>query len=248
MIRIFPISLILTGLVMAAAPVSAQDAEEVMRRIDEKQRTETSQSRMVMEIHPVAGSDRNMREYRIESFSREPDDTYMEFVDPRSIRGLRVLERGEEIRVYFPSTGRIRRITGEQQGGSVGGVGGDFSYEDMGSGTYTDDYRLSLENETQSRWVIRGVPTDPESTYTHVRFHVDTDRLRVVKTEFFTEEEGHLKTLHHEEYRLVGDVEIATRLRMINHDEERSTVVRIAAFRTDIEIDPKYFNPNRFYR
>lgn len=234
--------------VAAAGAALAQDAEEIMSRIDEKQTAETSRSRMIMQVYPVAGSDRNVREYRIENFSREPEDAYMEFVAPRSIRGLTVQELGEEIRVYFPSTGRIRRITGEQRGGSVGGVGGDFSYEDMGSGTYAEDYDLSTEQETSSQWIIRGVPTDEESTYEHVLFYVDKDSVRVAKTEFFTDEDGHLKTLHHEQYRSVGGVEIPTRLRMVNHVEERETVVEIAAYQSNVSIDEKYFNPNRFYR
>jgi predicted RND superfamily exporter protein len=229
-------------------PASAQQAQDIMARIDEKQAADTAQSRMVMEVHPVAGSDRNMREYRIESYSRGTEDTYMEFVEPRSIRGLKVLELGEETRVYFPSTGRIRRITGEQQGGSVGGVGGDFSYEDMGSGTYVEEYELSMQRENENQWVIRGVPTDPKSSYAHVLFYVDKDTVRVAKTEFFTEDEGHLKTLHHRDYRTVGGIEIPAYLRMVNHDEEQETIVRIVAHRSNIDIDSKYFNPNRFYR
>jgi outer membrane lipoprotein-sorting protein len=242
------ILLTILGVALAATSLSAQSAEEIMSRIDAKQSAETSQSRMVMRIHPVAGSDRNVREYRIENLSREPEDSYMKFVAPQSIRGLIVLETGDEIRVYFPSTGRIRRITGEQRGGSVGGVGGDFSYEDMGSGTYTEEYDLSMERESGDRWVIRGLPTDEESPYAHVLFYVDKASERVVRTEFFTEEEGHLKTLHHEEYQTVGDVEIPTHLRMVNHEEEQETVVDIVAYRTNVSIDEKYFNPNRFYR
>ena len=170
------------------------------------------------------------------------------FVAPQSIRGLRVLEIGGDTRVYFPSTGRIRRITGDQQSGSVGGVGGDFSYEDMGNGTYTDDYDLSVEEEGATQWIIRGVPTNPDSSYTHVLFYVERPTVRVVRTEHFTQAEGHSKTLYLDEYQTADGVEMATHLRMVNHEKDQETIVELVAFRANVSIDPKYFNPNRFYR
>ena len=244
------IVLVSTSVLIAitGSQVFADDASAIMARIDAKRETETEQSRMVMEIHPVRGTDTNVREFRVESYSRGTENSYMEFVATQSIRGLRVFEVGDDTRVFFPSTGRIRRITGDQQSGSVGGVGGDFSYEDMGSGTYADDYTLSIEHETTSQWVIRGVPTDKDSSYTHVVFYVDRESERVVKTEYFTADEGHLKTLHLDEYRTGDGIETPTFLRMINHDKDQETIVRIVAYRTNVAIDPKYFNPNRFYR
>lgn len=238
-----------TALLFASGTAAwATSAEEIMAEIDAKQTTETAVMRMVMRIHPILGSDTNVRGFRIESYSRGTEESQMVFVAPQSIRGLRVLEVGDDTRVYFPSTGRIRRITGDQQSGSVGGVGGDFSYEDMGSGTYTDDYDLSIEREDSSRWVIRGVPTDPDSSYTHVFFYVEKSTVQVVRTEYFTKDEGHEKTLFLENYTAVQELEIATHLRMVNHAKDQETIVEIVGFRVNVPIDSKQFNPNRFYR
>lgn len=246
--RTITIVAVLMGSMFLAGSVWATDAESIMSQIDEKQITTTAQSRMVMRIHPVLGSATNVREFRIENYSRGSEDSYIVFVAPQSIRGLRVLEAGNDTRVYFPSTGRIRRITGDQQSGSVGGVGGDFSYEDMGGGSYTEDFELAIERETNTEWVIRGVPTDPDSSYTHVRFFVEKANVRVTKVEYFTAEDGHTKTLTMDNYRVSDGVEMATNLRMVNHAENQETIVEVVAFRANIPIDEKYFNPNRFYR
>ena len=225
----------------------AESADAIMARIDAKQSAKTSQSRMIMRIYPN-GYESDVREYHVESFGRGEDESYMVFVEPRSIRGLRVLEVGDDIRVYFPSTGRIRRITGNQKSGSVGGVGGDFSYEDAGSGSYCEDYHLSMDGEDGACWIIRGVPLDPDSTYSHVLFFVEKGTDRLVKVEYFTPENGHTKTLNNSGFRTAQGVEMPTTMVMINHKDSQKTIVEITAARYNMDIDEKYFNPNRFYR
>lgn len=240
------LSLVL-ALAVPAAIAAALDAETLMNRIDAKQRSETSWTRMSMSIIPGEGGG-STRGYRIESFGRGESDSYMVFLEPGSIRGLRILEAGDDLRVFFPSTGRVRRITGDGKGGSAGGIGGDFSYEDLGSGSYGEDYRLSLEGSDEAGWVIRGVPTDPESSYTHLLFYVDKQNERVLRTEYFNEEEGHIKTLIFEGYRDIQGVETPSRMEMTNHGTGQKTMVTIEAAQYNLAIDEKYFNPNRFYR
>jgi len=225
----------------------AENAVSIMGSIDKKQSAETSQTRITMKIYPN-GDESEVREYWIESFGRGEDSSYMVFVEPRSIRGLRVLELEDDIRVYFPSTGRLRRITGNQKGGSVGGIGGDFSYEDIGSGSYCADYKLSIERENDSLWIIRGIPVDPETSYSHVLFFVNKRQVRVEKVEYYTPEDGHTKTLTNMGFREDQGLEMPTSMVMVNHKKTQKTEVVIDAARYNISIDEKYFHPNRFYR
>ncbi len=227
--------------------VQADEAAELMARIDGKQYSENSQTRMYMRIYPD-GRDGEVREYRVESYGRGETDSYMVFLEPRSIRGLRILELEEDIRVFFPSTGRIRRITGDQKSGSAGGVGGDFSYEDIGSGSYSKDYRLSMEGDDGVHHIVRGIPLDPESNYLYLLFYIEKNSEQVKKVEYFTREEGHKKTLTLDNYTTVQSVEMPSSMEMVNHEDGGITIIEIAAARYNIDIDEKFFNPNRFYR
>lgn len=239
---------ILAVLIAASGTVFGQDAEEIMGRIDERQQAESSRAKMTMIIRPVIGSNQGAREFRIIIFSRGAGSTYMEFASPQSIRGLRILEIEGDTRVYFPSTGRIRRITGSQKSGSVGGIGGDFSYQDLGTGNYTEEYSLSMEGQNSTEWIIRGIPADKDSSYSRLLFYVGKEKERIQKIEYFTEKDGRIKTLFNEEFRDTGDVETPAKMRMVNHVKKQETIIEIAAYETGITLDDKYFNPNRFYR
>jgi len=243
--KTFTIITMLVSLLLAGGNLMAEEALEIMGRIDAKQKAETSQIRMMMQIVPAGGS---IREYKVESFGRGEKDSFMVFIEPASIRGLRILELDNDTRVFFPSTGRIRRITGDQKSGSAGGIGGDFSYEDMGSGSYSKDYHLSMAGDEGGNWVIKGVPLDPESSYTQLLFFVDKPKEQVFRTEYYTADEGHKKTLVYKGYRRVQGIEMPSRLEMTNHTDSQKTVITIEAARYNIQIDEKYFNPNRFYR
>ncbi|WP_319561088.1 outer membrane lipoprotein-sorting protein [Marispirochaeta sp.] len=232
---------------IVSLPMYAQDAAAIMAEIDAKQNSGTSQSRMIMRIFPDRANPADFREMRVEGYGEGSEKSYMEFVAPAAIRGLRVLEIDNDTRVFFPSTGRVRRITGNQQGGSVGGVGGDFSYEDMGSGTYIRDYTFVLESQEATHYRIRGVPTDRNSSYTHLIFTVERSTMRVVQTDYFTAKDGHQKTLFQSEFRVIDGVEMPMRLEMVNLIKNQATMVEIVAVRYNITVDPKYFSPTRFF-
>lgn len=233
----------------APAALFAEDAKAIMARADEITYAETSRMRMRMIIYPDLSSESNTREFFIDSYGRGEEDSYMEFIEPRSIKGLKILTLDDDIRVYFPSTGRIRRITGSKKSGSAGGVGGDFSYEDMGGGGYLESYQdFRLLSEDGHRWKIEAVPTDKESSYNRVVFFISKETNLPEKSEFYTPKDGHYKTLTAEGWRTVSGRPLATTLVMTNHKKEQKTVIQITAAAFDISLDEKLFNPSRFYR
>jgi hypothetical protein len=233
----------------AVAPqtAAARDATEIMRTVEEQQDAETSAMRISMHVYDRLGSDES-RDMYIESYGRGEDESYMEFVSPRSIKGLRVQDLDGEVRVFFPSTGRVRRIASGQKSGSVGGVGGDFSYEDMGGGSLLEDYEFTMLREERDAYVIRGVPTDSESSYEHLIYYVEKDRNVVTRVEYYTPEDGHEKTMTADSFERIEGRLVATQITMENHRKHRKTVLRIHDARFDVDLDDRYFNPNRFYR
>jgi hypothetical protein len=227
---------------------AAETAEQIMRKVDDNQHAASSIMKMSLQIYPTMDSS-NRRDFLVKSIGRGEEDSYMEFVAPRSIKGLRVLSLEDSIRVYFPSTGRLRRITGKSKGGSVGGVGGDFSYEDMGSGTFSENYTsLQVVSEDSGSWVIKGIPTDRDSSYSQVLFHIDRAKYLPVKIEYFTGDNNHRKSLAFSGFHTFNGNEIATRMTMVNHQKNRKTVIEIHDVAFNIPLEDKYFNPNRFYK
>ncbi len=226
--------------------LAAQDALTIIRAVDAKEHSDTSRSEMNMITYPDMHDANNKREFTVASYSRGADDEYMEFLAPKTIKGLRVLGRGDDNWVYFPSTGRTRKIAGKSKKESVQGVGGDFSYEDIGGGTLEKKYDFRLMNDDAKTWVLEGMSKKPDSVYSKIVITVDKTSSLTRKIEFYTREEGHYKDLVFADVKVLGGRETSTRMTMTNLSKESKTEVIIRAAEYDIPIDDKYFNPSRF--
>lgn len=235
---------------LPAGSVAAQsrNAEEVMREVDAQRGPETARSRMTMRIFNSLESDTHDREVRLLSYARGTTDSLIEFVSPRSIAGLRVLDLDGAIRVFFPSTGRVRNIGGAGRRGSVGGVGGDFSYEDMGGSGFMRDYeQFRMEEESGERWVISAVPLDADSQYSRLVFHVHKENYVPVRIDYF-EDATQVKRLGASRIREIGGRNVATHLAMFNMQEDSRTEIRMHDVEWDVPLRDDLFHPNRFHR
>jgi hypothetical protein len=223
-----------------------EDAVSVIRAIDDKQRSATSRQDMTMITYPDMADESKKREFSIRSYSKGDDDGYMEFVEPKSIKGLRILSKGDDNWVFFPSTGRTRKIAGKSKKDSVQGVGGDFSYEDVGGGSFESKYDFKIVKSDSSSWNLEGIAKNKDGVYSRIVIVADKARKLPTKIEFYTEEDGHFKDLSMSDFKVLGGRDTATRMTMINLKKKSKTVVAIKAAEYDIQIDEKYFNPSRF--
>ena len=230
------------GLVVAAE----EDAATILRLVEEEQSTETSVSQMGMFIYPDASVD-EYRSFEVLAYAKGEDDSYMTFNTPRSIKGLTILSKGDDQWIYFPSTGRVRKIASKSKDQSIQGVGGDFSYEDLSAGKWEEKYDFMVTGNMEAQWVLEGIPKK-ESSYSKVIITIDKEKLVILKIEYYKENTGHFKDLITEEIRVIDGRETATRMTMVNYDKNSKTVVVINDAKYDVEIDDKYFNPTRFYR
>ena len=246
-IRIVFVSMLflLSALVLVFAE---EDALQIIREVEARQRAETSKAELSMLVYPDADDSGNVREFKVISYSKGEEDSYMQFVEPRSIKGLSILSRGGDQWVYFSSTGRVRKIAGKSKKQSVRGVGGDFSYEDLSAGDWEEKYDFRISRADSRQWVLEGLPKEKDSVYSRILISVDRQRYTSTKIEYYTEEEGHYKDLEMSEFKQMGGREVPTRMVMTNHDKNSKTVIITHAMQHDVPIDDKYFNPTRFYK
>jgi len=235
-------------LVTFSSAFADEDAREIIREVERRQSTETSKAELSMLVYPDAGDSGNVREFKVISYGRGEEDSYMQFIEPRSIKGLSILSRGGDQWVYFSSTGRVRKIAGKSKKQSVRGVGGDFSYEDLSGGNWEEKYDFRISSSDSKQWVLEGTPKERDSVYSRVLISIDRQRYLATKIEYYTEEEGHYKDLDMSEIKEMGGREVPTRMVMKNYDKNSMTVIITHAMQHDVPIDDKYFNPTRFYK
>ena len=232
-------------LVQAQSTVTAQ---QIMEKVDAQRKSTTIATLMTMTVYPDASNHSGRREFSMRSFGRD-DDRFIEFVSPQSIRGLRILDAGGATRVYFPSTGRIRNISGRSRSGSVGGAGSDFSYEDMGGGSLVDTYKdFTLEGKNNGVYRVLAVPRERESSYSRVTFHVDAETFTAMRVDYYISADTPAKTLMVDEVRTIDSRNVAMRMSMHNHERNSKTVIALEDVAFDLDIDERHFHPNRFSR
>ena len=247
--------IITTGLILvlifAAGTVflyAAEDPYDIMDMVEEQQSAETGKSEISMMVYPDLNDKENHRDMRILSYSRGDDESYMEFITPRSIKGLRILTVDGNQWVYFPSTGRVRKIASKSKDQSVSGVGGDFSYEDLGGGNMREKYNLAILESNSENWIIEGISKDEDSVYSRIVMTINKDRLMRMKIEYYSEDKGHFKDLIIQKVENLGGREVPVQMVMVNREKESMTVIVTHTAEYDIYIDDRYFNATRFYK
>jgi len=246
--KIFAAVLTLLLIVVVSFVVAAEDPYEIMDMVEEQQSADTGKSEISMIVYPDLHDKENHRDMRILSYSRGEDESYMEFITPRSIKGLRILALDGNQWVYFPSTGRVRKIAAKSKDQSVSGVGGDFSYEDLGGGNMREKYDLNLLESNSENWIIEGLSKDKDSAYSRIVMTIDKDKLMMMKIEYYSEEKGHYKDLIIQKVESMGGREVPVQMVMVNREKESMTVIVIHTAEYDIPIDDRYFNATRFYK
>lgn len=224
-----------------------ENALDIIRKVDEMAKTKTSIAKMSMLTYPYAEDNANYREMKVLAYGKGDDNSYMEFIMPKSIQGLRILSLEGDQWVYFPSTGRVRKIAAKSKDQTVQGVGGDFTYEDLGGGSMEENYTFKILKSDDKSWTLEGIPTK-ESSYSKVIVMVLKENYQTPKIEFYSTEDGHKKDLIVEEYKTISGRLMPTRMTMLNLIKQSKTVVIMHEAQYDIPIDDKYFNPMRFYK
>lgn len=246
--RILAATLILLTMGLGAQSAQgAESAESIIRRLDEKNSEVTSKMAMTMTVTPADGG--APREFSVTAFENTKGESMIEFTAPKTVKGMKILSRDSSSWVFFPSTGRVRKLGGSAKGGSVQGVGGDFSYDDLGSGSWNEDYTFSILEDASGHWILEGKRKNADAGYDAVRLTVEKKTYRMTSGEFALEKEGgYFKRLEVTDFRNFGTFERGTHLLMTNSKKGSSTLVRITAGDFGISIPESTFDPARFYQ
>lgn len=235
------------SLVSMAASFADEKGGTIVRRIDELERSSASRSVMEMTVNPSDGG--SSRTFSVISFEKDgpAELSHIEFAAPRSVKGLRILTKGKDSWAFFPSTGRVRKIAGSSRSGSVQGVGGDFSYDDLGGGSWADDYDFNLLSETSDAWFLEGTRKSADSAYDSVKLTVDKKlELPLLASFAKAKEGGYYKELSFSNHRDFGGRIRAGEMLMKNTKKGSSTLVLLEEAAFDVALEDRLFDPSRF--
>ena len=138
-VMLFAATLLLSGPFVQAETGKDTRAREIVQRMDELYRADSSETTMEMEITTPHWQ----RTLKIQAWSRGTDKTFLRILEPRKERGMATLRVGNEMWNYLPKTNKVMKIPPSMMMGSW--MGSDFTNDDLVKEyTFLEDYRFEM--------------------------------------------------------------------------------------------------------
>lgn len=169
---------LLAGLFMA----SAQDAQEILKKMDE---TLYSPKDMQSKTKIVLIDKSNNEKTREATMMQKGlDKRITRFTSPSSQAGIAVLSLPDDVMyLYMPAFGKERRIAAHVKNQKFAGT--DFSYDDMEAIAYVDKYTGTLQKTENNHYLLALVPKSEKSEYSKVVMKVDKINYYPIFAEYY---------------------------------------------------------------
>ncbi len=177
--------------------VSAQDANKLLRKIDENLMPESYESyRKLINEEP----DGKTKEFLFYTVKKGKDKVAMLYLEPASDRGKSTLRMDENMWLYIPNVGKPIRITSMQ---SV--VGGVFNNSDIMRLDYGVEYNATILKETDKEYLLNLKAKNKTVAYDRLKMWALKDGLTLTKIECYSATNMLLKTLDFKKLKDFGN-------------------------------------------
>lgn len=229
--------------------VSAQDAAEIIERMEDVMRGESSYAEMTMRIERP----RYNREVGIRSWAMGEDYSLIQITSPARDEGTAYLKRENEIWNYVPNIDRTIKMPPSMM--SQSWMGSDFTNDDLVRESSTvEDYEHSIlreeEYEGRQTWVLELIPK-PETpvVYGKVLIWVDQEEYLQLRVENYDQNDNLANTIEFDEIREMDGRQIPGRMTMTPADKpNQRTVMIYKDLEFDIDINQSFFTQQNMRR
>jgi len=240
--RLIAIVSMLTGAVAAYAA----SGDEILARVE---RTLTGpkdyEGTATMVLSRADGTRREERTLRM--WMAGTDKSVIKFLSPAGIEGISLLTlSGDEMYLYLPAQNKIRRI--ESGGKNEDFQGTDFSYSEMGSYDYQEDYLAEIRSEDSSSWTL-ALKRKPGADRPYDRITMVVDKsTSVPRTIELYQGDKLKKVLAILETVKSGSYTVPSRIRMENVEKKHVTEMTIGGLKFDQGLEAQDVFSKRFMK
>lgn len=171
-------------LLLTAGFIFGQDAEAIIKKVDENMSAKNRVFESTMTIH----GKRNSRSITSKSYSEGDKKSFTEYLSPAREQGTKMLKVDDQLWIYSPSTDRTIQISGHMLRQSV--MGSDLSYEDMMEDRkLTDIYTSKVTGQEtvdgRNTYVIELIAKVSDVAYHKRKMWIDTEHFVPLKEELY---------------------------------------------------------------
>ena len=214
--------------------------DEILKKIERNRpNSEISVSEMTI-IHKSGAK----RVRKIKAWAKGDDYILVRFLSPANVKGTGFLSVKDDDWLYLPALKKIRRIATKEKGGSF--MGSDFSYDDIGGGSWVEDYNAKLlgteKYEGHNCYVLELIPKKPKDiSHSKLKIWVDKENFYSVKTEYYDKHGDLLKIMHSSEFEKIKGLWITKRLEMQNVQKGSKTIIVLKEVQVNLKIPDRMF-------
>jgi len=223
--------------------LSAQNADEVVRKSEELLRANSSRSDVTMTIQRPSWT----RELSMRSYSLREDYAMIYILSPARDRGASFLKRQIELWQWVPSISRVIKIPPSMM--SQSWMGSDFTNDDLVRGvSVVNDYAHSFLSDTVSdgaaAWRVQLIPKPTAPVvWSKVIMWVTKDDYIRRRVEFFDERGTLISVMVLDNVKRMGGRTIPTRMTMTPQDKSGyRTIMEYNDAKFDISINENFFS------
>ncbi len=218
---------------------------QIMEKVDTRTVPVDSRMETIMKLIDKRGS---VRERTLKSYRWGDDKQIMWFLAPADVKGSSFLkhtydDRDDDMWLYLPSFGKVRRIASHAKKGSF--MGSDFTYEDMGDRKLKDyEYKLMGEEKIDGKecWIVESIPNKGVVTdYSKIVSWVWKTEYMLIKEDFY-DRRNQLKKKKVLEPVNVGKYWVAQFMSMENLKSKHKTEIYMNNIEVDTGLEEKLFD------
>jgi len=224
---------------------------QIMKNVDERVIPDDIETDMTMNLVDKKG---RVRSRFIHSYRMSDDKQIMWFNEPADVKGSSFLrlsydDRDDDMWIYLPAFGKVRRIASHAKNGSF--MGSDFTYEDMGD-RKVDDYEYTILGEEdvdgRSCWMIQSIPKPGVATdYSKGVSWVWKQEFIVVKSDLY-DKKGKLRKQMNQNLIELDGYWIYDRITMHNLKRQGHTELILDNIKLNTGVEETLFKSNQLTR
>lgn len=256
MYRIYQICLvlILTLLLPEMLPAQKYSADQILDNVENAITASSAEIHVRMDLYSTSGS---QRERSLVAYAKDSNDlskSFILFTEPANIKGTSFLSLeqpggSDEMYLFMPVLGNVRKIAGSQKSGSF--VGTDFTYNDLtilGGGNYAEDYQASILEQNSDQYVLKLQPTNTDIDYQYAKMWVPGSNWFPSKIEFYDKDGQLEKVLTNSNIQEIDGNWTAKEITMQNVQKGTKTVLHMEEIHYNTPISDQIFTTRNMRR
>ena len=213
--------------------------QEILERVDAVVNAPKDQTQeMELQLIDKNGSER-MRSLKM--WQKGDDMRTVKFLEPADVRNIGFLSLPDDVMyLYLPAFKKVRRIAAHVKSQQFAGT--DFTYDDMGTIEYADDYDARLVEESEEMYVLELKPKEgAEKDYRRLKMWVQKGSFYPTRTEYYDRGNNLWKIMERRKVSQIEGYWTASEIEMQDLKIEHRTIMRLSKITFDTGLSDDMF-------